>query len=109
MKKLITILSALALSATFAAAADAEKKAEKKAANPEEAFKKLDTNSDGAVTLEEFKAGPAGKRDATKAETTFKRRDKDADGKLTLEEFKPAPKKNDAAPAAAGEKQPEQK
>jgi len=100
MKKLITILAAVAVSTSFALAADAEKKAEKKAANPEENFKKLDTNNDGAVSLEEFKAGPAGKRDATKAEAAFKRRDKDGDGKLTLEEFTPAGKKADAGTAA---------
>jgi len=55
-------------------------------------FKKRDTNSDGAITLEEFKVGA---KDAAKAETAFKRRDKDGDGKITLEEFKLQPAKKE--------------
>lgn len=57
-------------------------------ADPEKAFKKLDSNADGSVSLEEFKAGPMGKKDPAKAEEIFKKKDKDSDGKLTLEEFK---------------------
>lgn len=56
--------------------------------NPEEAFKKMDANSDSSVSLEEFKASPRGQRDAAKAEEAFKKMDKDSDGKVTLEEFK---------------------
>ena len=60
--------------------------------SPDEAFKKMDKDSDGKVSLAEFK----GKRDgdkATKAEATFKAKDKDSDGFLTLEEFKAGGKK----------------
>lgn len=68
--------------------------------NPESAFKKLDTNSDSSVSLEEFKAGPLGKKDPAKAEEVFKKRDKDSDGKLTFDEFKAhGPKKGDGKPA----------
>jgi hypothetical protein len=56
--------------------------------NPEEMFKKLDTNSDKAVSKEEFLAGPRAKQDPAKAEERFKSLDKDSDGKLTFEEFK---------------------
>ena len=52
--------AARALGITFSTAADAAKKAGGKNAgahNPEETFKKLDTNGDGFLSLEEFKAG----------------------------------------------------
>jgi hypothetical protein len=60
---------------------------EKKPADPEVAFKRMDKDSDGKLTLEEFKGKK--KDDAlAKAETQFKKLDKDSDGKVTLEEFK---------------------
>jgi Ca2+-binding EF-hand superfamily protein len=52
-----------------------------------EAFKKLDTNGDGKISLDEFKAGPMGKKDPAKAEEMFKKKDTDGDGFLSLEEF----------------------
>ena len=61
--------------------------ADKPKPTPEEAFKRLDKNSDGKLDLAEFK----GKRDGDKAaaaEKAFKSRDKDGDGFLTLEEYK---------------------
>jgi Ca2+-binding EF-hand superfamily protein len=102
MKKLIPIVAALAVSLSFAHGADAEKKANKGAAvTPEERFKKLDTDGDGSISLEEFKAGPAGKKDPAKAEEIFKKKDKNGDGKLSLEEFSAGgKKKGEAAPAA---------
>lgn len=98
MKRIFTILSALVVSATFAIAEDKPaapgagdaKPAEAKPAggkpkhNPEEMFKKKDTNSDGALSKEEFLVGA---KDAAKGEEVFKRKDKDSDGKLTKEEF----------------------
>jgi hypothetical protein len=68
---------------------------EKKPVDPEVAFKRMDKDSDGKLTLEEFKGKRTGDM-ATKAETQFKKMDKDSDGKVTLEEFKAgrkAPKK----------------
>jgi Ca2+-binding EF-hand superfamily protein len=93
MKNIITSIMAVAALSFTAVAADDAKKVEKKAPNPEAMLKKLDTNSDGSVSLEEFKAGPAGKKDAAKAEEIFKKKDKDSDGKLTKEELAAAPKK----------------
>jgi Ca2+-binding EF-hand superfamily protein len=94
MKSLITTLAALAVATSFTLGAEEAKKpaagAEKPKHDPAEVFKKLDTNADGSVSLEEFKAGPAGKKDAAKAEEIFKKKDKDSDGKLSLEEFSAA-------------------
>ncbi len=106
MKRIFTILSALIVSATFAIAedkpaapgagdakpadakpADAKPAApagEKPKHDPEEMFKKRDTNGDGSISKEEFLAGA---KDAAKGEEAFKRKDKDGDGKLTKEEF----------------------
>ena len=93
--KLITSLFALALVSSFAIAADEKPAAgDKPKKTAEERYKALDTNNDGSVSLDEFKAGPAGKRDAAKAEEMFKKRDKDGDGKLSIDEFKGPGKKN---------------
>ncbi|HSI14479.1 MAG TPA: EF-hand domain-containing protein [Chthoniobacter sp.] len=73
--------------ATTAPAAPAAGDAAKPKRDPAEVFKKLDTNGDGKISLDEFKAGPQGKKDPAKAEEIFKKKDKDGDGFLSLEEF----------------------
>jgi Ca2+-binding EF-hand superfamily protein len=57
----------------------------------EAVFKKLDSNSDGKLTIEEMKG--KGKRDAAKVEKRFGKLDKDGDKAVTLEEFKATKKK----------------
>ncbi len=97
MKKLITTLSALALASTLSFAEDKPPGGPKgggpggeggKRPSPEEILKKLDTNSDGTVSVEEFKAGPMAQRNPDKAGEAFKHMDKDGDGKLTATEIK---------------------
>src|SRR5258708_5654104 len=102
MKSIASILAVLAIGSTLAladdkpaapAGGDAKPAAPtagdagKPKRDPAEVFKKLDTNGDGKISLEEFLAGPAGKKDPEKAKEAFKKKDKDGDGFLTLEEF----------------------
>ena len=75
------ILGLIASTMSFSAAFGADKPK----ASAEDKFKKLDTNGDGKLSMDEFKAG---QKDATKAEAAFKKMDKDNDGFLTLEEYK---------------------
>jgi Ca2+-binding EF-hand superfamily protein len=57
-----------------------------KTKNPEEVLAKYDTNKDGEVTLEEFKAAKHGKKTAESVEEEFKKLDRNGDGKLTKED-----------------------
>ncbi|HUT11905.1 MAG TPA: EF-hand domain-containing protein [Thermoguttaceae bacterium] len=52
--------------------------------SPEQIFKKLDTNADGALILSELEASD---RLKDKAKEIFARWDADKDGKVTLKEF----------------------
>jgi len=59
---------------------------------PEDVFKKMDKDSDGKISLAEFKGKREGDK-ATKAEGQFKKLDTNNDGSLSLEEFKARKKK----------------
>jgi Ca2+-binding EF-hand superfamily protein len=103
MKSLITTLAVLALAANFAAATTSSSSSsstttkkhhrrpapigEKTRMTPEQRFNKLDSNHDGTLTLDEFKAGRLGQRDPAKAEEVFNRMDKKHNGKVTLDEY----------------------
>ena len=88
MKILTCILTALALGATLATAAEKPAKGERKKGDPEAMFRKLDADSNGAVSLEEFKASPRARKDPAKADDAFKKRDANNDGSLSLDELK---------------------
>jgi Ca2+-binding EF-hand superfamily protein len=89
MKNIITLLSVLAIAATVNAA-DAPKKGK---GDPAAAFAKMDKDSDGKISKDEFMATPGAKKDAAKAGETFTKRDKNSDGFLSKEEMAPAKKK----------------
>ena len=91
MKTYLHIIGAMAIATSLTMAEDAPKgpkKHGKERPNPEVIFKKLDADSSGAVSLEEFKASARAKENPEKAEEIFKKIDKDGNGELSLEEFK---------------------
>jgi Ca2+-binding EF-hand superfamily protein len=65
-------------------------KAPKKKSNPQQVFKKKDSDGNGSLSKEEFVNRA---KDPAKAGKAFARKDKDGNGKLSLDEFKAAPKK----------------
>ncbi|MEY3898062.1 MAG: hypothetical protein RLZZ214_3583 [Verrucomicrobiota bacterium] len=88
MKTYIQVLSALALATSLSYGEEAPAKPEKKGPNPEKMFKKLDTDSNGSISLEEFKASPRAQKDPAKAEEHYKKLDADSKDGVSLEEFK---------------------
>jgi len=107
MRRLWTTVVVMALACLIGLNASAEDKKEqgKKPAKPaEEIFKALDTNGDGAVTLDELTAKRKTPEQKEKAEKMFKAKDKDGDGKLTLEEFKAHGKKEGGKKGKKAEK-----
>ncbi len=93
MKSTLLTLLAVPFLALAVQAEDTPAKPKKPRMDPAEAFAKADKDNDKSLSLEEFKASPRFKKDASKAEEIFKRKDKDNDSKLSLEEFTAAPKK----------------
>jgi len=82
------------MSLVCAAAASTSVAAPATAPDPQKIFSRKDANSDGFLTLDEFKTGLKDKPLET-AEKRFKKSDTDGDGKLSFEEFKaglPKPK-----------------
>jgi len=65
-----------------------------KTPDPQKAFSRKDANSDGSLTLDEYKTGMKDKQ-LEKADKRFKKSDSNGDGKLSFDEFKagmPKPK-----------------
>lgn len=93
--KLLKLLS-IVLCTGFALAPLALPAAPDKPIDPEKIFKRKDANSDGSLSLDEYKAGMKD-RQLENAEKRFKKIDTNSDGKLSFEEFKAGmPKPKDA-------------
>jgi Ca2+-binding EF-hand superfamily protein len=108
MKLIMSTLTALAIGAAVATAAEGNKESVKPKQNPAASFKQLDTNADGKLSLDEFKTGnPRYKTDPSKAEPDFKAKDKNGDGFLSRTEFRASgqPKREKGEPGDA-KKQP---
>lgn len=58
--------------------------------NPEEIIKRLDTDGDGTLSLDEFKAGKLAQENPERAEAHFKKVDADSNGFVTPDELKTA-------------------
>ena len=84
------VLTLLALAATESVALAAPGKP----VDPQKAFSRKDANSDGSLTLDEYKTGMKDKQ-LEKADKRFKKIDTNGDGKVSFDEFKagmPKPK-----------------
>jgi Ca2+-binding EF-hand superfamily protein len=56
-------------------------------ARAQQIFQNFDTNADGGITLEEYRAGMAGNMSETRVAKVFKEKDRNNDGRLNLDEL----------------------
>lgn len=90
MKTCIQILSIAALATSFAFAEEVPETKKKggKGHDPAKMFAKVDKDSSGSISLEEFKASPRGTRLGDRADAVYKKLDTDGKDGISLEEFK---------------------
>jgi hypothetical protein len=91
--RLVVAVAMLALATRVSVADPPAEQAKKNRGDPEAVFKRIDTNGDGKISKDEFKAfiERASKGNKLKPELIdklFGRLDTDGDGYLSLEEFK---------------------
>jgi len=86
----VAVVCLVSVGSLAAQEADAKKKDRSKGAREgmQERFKKLDTDGDGSLSLEEFTAGKKRPEAAKLAEAVFKAKDTDGDKKLTPKELR---------------------
>ena len=87
MKRLITILSTTAFAFSASLAETTTAAGQQSAAKAAEFFKKLDTDSDGVLSAEEFKTGLSAKTNSAAVEEYFNKLDTNGDGNVSLAEY----------------------
>jgi hypothetical protein len=98
MKKFAALATLIVLPFALATAADEPAKSKP---DPAQTFKKFDRDADGAISLEEYKAGMVGHIAPSRIDEVFKKKDADGDGKLSLPELMYIPPREAATPAPA--------
>lgn len=88
MKTCIQTLGLLALAASISYGAETHKKGDKKAHDPAKVFAKLDTNTDGSLSIDELKASPRAQKNEAKAGEVFAKMDGNSNSSVSPEEFK---------------------
>jgi Ca2+-binding EF-hand superfamily protein len=86
MKKMMIALLALMALGGFSAIAEDKAAGGDKPKHQKKTFEEVDSNKDGKISLDEFKAAMP-KLDPAKAEEYFKKKDTNADGSLSPEEY----------------------
>ena len=94
MKKLLvgTVVCVAVIGVVGSAFAEDAAKPKKKKLDPSAVFAKMDANSDGKISVDEFVGKKEGDA-AEKSKKTFTKKDKDSDGFLTKAEMAPKAKK----------------
>ena len=77
-------------------------------ARAQQLFRNFDTNADGGINLEEYRAGMVGNMSETRIGKVFKEKDRNGDGQLSLEEllYVPADQRSAATPLPAKDNRP---
>lgn len=101
MKSARIVLTVLATSALLVPCR-AQEAPDKAKRTPEETLAKLDKNSDGAVSKDEFMASKMAQKNPEKAAKRFTKMDADANGSLNLDELKAAAVQKDKSGSKGG-------
>ena len=82
MTKTPFVVATLLCASVFSASAD-----DSSDRRGQQIFRNFDTNGDGGISLEEYKAGMIGNMSPSRIESVFREKDGNNDGKLSIEEL----------------------